>query len=198
MQFWTKVVKQQTDIRLRVSQAGGIIMVAGLLYSLVLENQGEPVDLAAVVTLAGLATVIIGWILRRGKAVHPLVTETDIIIDTNKIKIGDQSYEVAQVEYLDFLVNSYAGMKGPRIRYRRIILDGKDNTLYFTADGKRHAYRFYLEDSMAMQRLGMLFREFYRERVRFRERNRGGRTFLFEQVHDRQAFERAKKMEGYE
>jgi hypothetical protein len=48
-----------------------------------------------------------------------------------------------------------------------------------------------------MRRLELLFREFYREGIRFRERNRGGRTFLFGQVVDRQAFEEAKRREGY-
>jgi len=89
-------------------------------------------------------------------------------------------------------------MPGPRFRRRPIILDGTDNKTYFTADGKQHSYMFYLEDRMAMQRLGLLFRDFYKERVRFRERNRGGRTFLFEQVVNKQAFERSKRNAGYE
>ena len=80
---------------------------------------------------------------------------------------------------------------------RRISLHGCDNKLMFTADGKQHSFGFYLEDEMAMRRLGMLFREFYSQGLRFRERNRGGRTFLFEQVMDRRAFERAKQREGY-
>ncbi len=79
-----------------------------------------------------------------------------------------------------------------------MVLHGIDNKLYFTVDGKQHCYPFFLEDEMAMRRLGMLFQEFYGQRLRFRERNRGGRTFMFEQVVDRKAFERAKREAGYE
>jgi hypothetical protein len=197
MQFWVKLVERRNDPRLIVSQAGGILMVVCFLLAAVLEKMGKSSELAMVGALAGLCLALIGWILRGFKVARPLVTGTDIVISIEEIRVGDQSFSVDRIEYLDFLINSYRGMPGPRLR-RRIILDGTDNKLYFTADGKQHLYRFYLEDRMAMQRLELLFRDFYRERVRFRERNRGGRTFLFEQVIDKQAFERAKRNAGYE
>jgi len=198
MQFWAKLVERQNDLRLRVSQAGGILMLVCFLIAVVLEKMGESNDLAWVGVVAGLCLALIGWILRRFKVARPLVTDTDLVISTKEIKIGERSFSVDEVEYLDFLVNSYRGMPGPRLRLRRMILEGTDNKLLFMTDGKQHSYSFYLEDRMAMQRLELLFRDFYRERVRFRERNRGGRTFLFEQVMDKPAFERAKRDAGYE
>jgi hypothetical protein len=157
--------------------------------------------------LTGLVVALVGGILTRRKMATAQVTDTDIIVTTEEIRIGGQCFRVSEVEYLDFLVNSYDGMPGPRARHwgtflaltgRRISLTGCDNKLMFTVDGKQHSYSFFLEDKMAMRRLGMLFQEFYGQRLRFRERNRGGRTFMFEQVIDRKAFERAKREAGYE
>jgi hypothetical protein len=198
MQCWVKLVERPKDLSLRISQAGGILMAVCFVIAAVLKKMGESDELAGVGIVAGLCLALMGWILRRFKTTRPLVTDTDIVISIEEIRVGDRSFSVGKVEYLDFLVNSYRGMPGPWLRWRRVILEGMDNKLYFTADGKQHSYSFYLEDRMAMQRLELLFRDFYKERVRFRERNRGGRTFLFEQVMDKQAFERAKRNAGYE
>ena len=173
-------------------------MAICFVLAAVLEKLGKSTDLAFVGMLAGLAMALIGWILRRFKVVRSLVTDTDIILTAEEIRIGDQRFRIDEVEYLDFLVNSYRGMPGPRLRWRRTVLHGIDNKLYFTVNGKQHCYPFFLEDEMAMRRLGMLFQEFYGQRLRFRERNRGGRTFMFAQVIDRKAFERAKREAGYE
>jgi hypothetical protein len=172
-------------------------MIACFGLTVVLEKLGKSNELASIGIVAGLCLALVGWILRGCKVVRPIATDTDIVISVEEIRIGDQTFKTDKVEYLDFLVNSYRGMQGPRLRWRRMILHGMDNKLYFTAEGKKHAYGFYLEDSVAMRRLELLFREFYRQGIRFRERNRGGRTFLFGQVMDRQAFERAKNDEGY-
>jgi hypothetical protein len=198
IQFWTKLVEQKNDLSLRISQAGGILMLACFIMGAVLEKMGRPSDLAAVGGLAGLCLALVGWIFRKFKVVRPLTTDTDIVISTKEIKIGEMSFSVDEVAYLDFLVNSYRGMPGPRVRWRRMIFEGMDNRLYFTAGGKKYSYRFYLEDRLAMHRLELLFREFYKQRLFFRERNRGGRTFLFERVMDKRAFERAKRDAGYE
>ena len=198
MQFWTKLVEHPNDLRLRLSQAGGLLMLVCMFLGTVLEKMGKSGDWFFCGIFAGLAIAFIGWALRGFKVVRPLVTDTDIVVSCSEIRIGDRRFRVDEVEYLDFLVNSYRGMRGPRMRFRRIMLHGNDNKLYFIVDGKQHSYGFFLEDEMAMRRLGMLFQEFYSQRLRFRERNRGGRTFLFEQVVDRKAFEQAKREAGYE
>lgn len=197
MQFWTKLVKHQNDLRLRLSEAGGILLVASWGMAVLLTKSGRSAELAYVSMVAGLCLALVGWILRGFKTVGPLVTEMDILISTGEIRIGDRSFAVDKIEYLDFLVNSYKGMRGPRMRWRQMILPGTDNKLFFTADGKKHAYAFYLEDGLAMRRMELLFREFYQQGIRFRERNRGGRTFLFSQVMNKEHFEQAKREEGY-
>ena len=105
-----------------------------------------------------------------------------------------------QVQYLDFLVNGHYGMRAGwmfRWTLRRKPINGMENRLHFEADGKKHAYWFFMEDHVSMRELEFLFREFYQNRLFFRERNRGGRTFLFRQVVSRQDLERAKQEEGY-
>jgi hypothetical protein len=197
MQFWSKLVVKPNDIRTRLMEAGGIVMLVCWPLRAIMARMGHSEDFTLVGVLAGFTLVLIGLTLKKDKIRPTRVMDIDIIITSREIRIGKQTFRIDQVEYLDFLVNSYQGMPGPSVRWRRIVLDGMDNKLYFTADGKKHAYGFFLEDRMAMQRLGMLFREFYQERVFFRERNRGGRTFLFERVMDRNGFEEAKSREGY-
>jgi hypothetical protein len=198
MQFWTKLVKQRTDPRLVLSRVGGILLMVSFGVWAALEKRGNSTELADVGMLAGFCILIVGWILRNGKRVQPSITDIEIMVSSAGVKIGDDRFPMDKIEDLDFLVNSYDGMRGPLVRWRRMVYNGCDNKLMFTLDGKKHSYTFFLEDEMAMRRLGMLFREFYNERVRFRERNRGGRTFLFEQMADRRAFERAKAREGFE
>ena len=48
-----------------------------------------------------------------------MVVDVDIVISSQQIQIGDKSFLIDQVEYLDFVVNSFAGMAGPRMRWRR-------------------------------------------------------------------------------
>jgi len=64
MQFWTKLVKSQHDITLRMSEAGGILMLVGLCMIRVLEKMGKSADLALVGIVAGLCLVVMGRILR--------------------------------------------------------------------------------------------------------------------------------------
>jgi len=207
MQFWSKLVQHRSNWQVRVLQTGWILILVCVCVMKLSAGTGKVSELTGIGALVGLVVAIVGAILTRRKRAAALITDTDIFVSVEEIRIGEQRFRVSEIEYLDFLVNSYDGMPGPRASPRggvigllsgnRIVLDGCDNTLLFSASGKQHSYHFYLEDEMAMRRLGMLFREFYSQGVRFRERNRGGRTFLFEQVADRRAFERAKEREGY-
>jgi hypothetical protein len=119
MQFWTKLVKQQNDLSSRVLQAGVIIMVVCFGIFSALSKRGHSSDLVYVGFLASLALTLIGWMLRRSRRVDPVVTDTDIIISIEEIRGGDQRFAVSGIEYPDFLVNSYHGMPGPRVRWRR-------------------------------------------------------------------------------
>jgi UDP-N-acetylmuramyl pentapeptide phosphotransferase/UDP-N-acetylglucosamine-1-phosphate transferase len=62
MQFWAKLIERQNDLRLRISQAGGILMLVCFLIAVVLEKMGESNELAWVGVLAGLCLALMGWI----------------------------------------------------------------------------------------------------------------------------------------
>ena len=57
MQFWAKLVKNQHDIRLRLSEAGGILMLLSLGLMGVLHRMGNSGELALVGIVAGLCLV---------------------------------------------------------------------------------------------------------------------------------------------
>src|SRR6201995_2832120 len=144
MQFWAKLVVWPNDLRMRLSEAGWIMMLVCAIVAAILEKFGSPgAEYVMVGASVGLLLALIGRVLRKGKSSGPKLVDVDVIITSEKIRIGDQTFMVAEVEYLDFLVNSYAGMEGPYIRrgfwVRRMILSGGDNQLYFTADGKKHS-----------------------------------------------------------
>ncbi len=195
LQFWTKQVKIPNDLGTHLWEAGGIIAVTSVFFLRRSGGEHDRMQWALTGAGVGLLLVLVGLAIRKGRRSRVEVLDTDIIVSSKEIRIGDRTFAIDRVEYLDFLVNSYKGMQGPWRRRR--LSNGLDNKIYFTADGQKHAYGFYLEDGVAMQRLGMLFRELYQRQVRFRERNRGGRTFLFGQVVNREQFEAKKRNEGY-
>lgn len=126
------------------------------------------------------------------------MVDTDLTMTSEGIRIGEQYYPIDQVQYLDFLVEGYDGMLGPRFQWQQANrMNGMGNRLFFEADGKKHAYGFYLEDNISLRELSFLFREFYQNKLFFRERNSGGRTFLFQRVNGRKELEDAKRGEGY-
>jgi hypothetical protein len=195
LQFWTKQVKIPNDLGTHLWEAGGIVAVISVFLLRRLGRGNDWMKWGLIGVGVGLLLVLIGLAIRKGKRSRVEVLDTDIIVSSKEIRIGGRTFAIDRVEYLDFLVNSYKGMPSPWRRRR--LSNGLDNKIYFTADGQKHAYGFYLEDGVAMQRLGMLFRELYQKQIRFRERNRGGRTFLFGQVMNREQFEAKKRIEGY-
>jgi hypothetical protein len=194
LQFWTKVVIQKQTSGAWLVEIGGVVMFVCLLLTRV----GRDAEFFLVGLVVGLLLVLMGLIAtKKRRMTGDRIMDTDIVISSEVIRIGETTFPLEEVEYLDFLVNSYDGMPGPRMRFRRMVLFGTDNRLYFTWNGKKYKYGFYVEDEAAMRRLRWLFHELYKKGVRFRERNRGGRTFLFERVMDRKEFEERRKREGY-
>ena len=90
MQFWTKLVKHRVDLRLRLSQAGGILFIASFGIEKILEQMGASAEPATVLKLTGLGVAIVGWILRKGKTVKPVITDIDIIVSREEIRVGDE------------------------------------------------------------------------------------------------------------
>ena len=196
MKFQVKLVKRKRHPKAWISDAGTVLFFGSLLLAAL--DKGLYCLLTFVLAVALLIT---GTILtRRDTLSYTGISDTDIIVTRQGISIGDQYYPMDQVQYLDFLVNGHYGMRAgwmSRWTLRRKPINGMENRLHFEADGKKHAYWFFMEDHVSMRELEFLFREFYQNRLFFRERNRGGRTFLFRQVVSRQDLERAKQEEGY-
>ena len=196
MKFQVKLVKRKRHPKAWISDVGTVLFFGSLLLAAL--DKGLYCLLTFVLAVALLIT---GTILtRRDTLSYTGISDTDIIVTRQGISIGDQYYPMDQVQYLDFLVNGHYGMRAGwmfRWTLRRKPINGMENRLHFEADGKKHAYWFFMEDHVSMRELEFLFREFYQNRLFFRERNRGGRTFLFKQVVSRQDLERAKREEGY-
>ena len=196
MKFQVKLVKRKRHPKAWISDAGTVLFFGSLLLAAL--DKGLYCLLTFVLAVALLIT---GTILtRRDTLSYTGISDTDIIVTRQGISIGDQYYPMDQVQYLDFLVNGHYGMRAgwmSRWTLRRKPINGMENRLHFEADGKKHAYWFFMEDHVSMRELEFLFREFYQNRLFFRERNRGGRIFLFRQVVSRQDLERAKQEEGY-
>ena len=146
----------------------------------------------------GIALLLIGRRRTNGDMLHHEVTDTDLVVSSEKIVVGDQVYPISEMENLDFWVEGYYGMTGPSLRpTRRHRLDGMENKLHFKVNGQRHLYQFLLEDLLSMQQLGQVFRQLYANQTAFAERNRGGQTFLFQQIRSKRELEEWKRKEGY-
>jgi hypothetical protein len=118
----------------------------------------------------------------------------------NGIRVGEEFYPHDQLSDLDFWVEGYDGM-GLIVRgrgyLRRSKYHGTGNKIHFRVGGKKHLYQFYLPDLNSMNNLGQVFRKYYEHRIPFRECNRGGPTFLFQQVRSKNELENLKRKEGY-
>lgn len=195
MKFQTKLVLRKRNIKAMVLDVGTVLYFG---FAVLLHVFHRSMYLALVL-LISLVLLIVGAILTRKKSrLYIEVADIDLIITREGIRVGDQFYPMAQVQYLDFLVEGYDGMLGPRYTWQRANrMNGMGNRMFFEFDGKKYAYWFYLEDHVSLRELGFLFREFYQNRLFFRERNQGGRTFLFQPVASRKELEEAKREEGY-
>jgi hypothetical protein len=200
MEFQTKLVNPRKNTGARLSEAGGALMFSTLIAMRMLHRISTYSFLAiAVLGLGGGLTLLsIGRRKTRGGMLHHEVTDTDLVVSSEKIVVGDEVYPISEMEDLDFWVEGYYGMTGPSFRpTRRHRLDGMENKLHFKINGQRHLYQFLLEDLLSMQQLGQVFRQMYANQITFAERNRGGETFLFQQARSKKELESMKRREGY-
>jgi hypothetical protein len=148
--------------------------------------------------LFGLAVVvlIIGALFAKGDVDVIEISVTDIVVNTEDIRVGDQVFPLAQVEDIVFQVEGYDGMidaegyaQGslPGSSTRRVgLLNGMNNYLDFKFGGEKQEWQFYLPDPQHVQQLGALFKEFYAKRIPFVEQNvTSNRTFLFAPVTEK-------------
>lgn len=129
------------------------------------------------------------------------LSDTDLVVGEEGIRIGDEFFAFDRITDLDFWVEGYDGMLGLKFRGYRSLrnvgkLSGADNKIHFRVNGRRYLYQFYLPDRNSMNRLGLVFKMFYERQIPFGECNRGGRTFLFQQVRSKKDLEQMKRNEG--
>jgi hypothetical protein len=154
--------------------------------------------------LFGLAILcmIVGRIVAKGNMFTIGLSDTDLVVGEDGVQVGNELYPLDQLTDLDFMIEGYDGAQTIRrgiipLIYRRAgRLTGANNKIHFRAGGKRHLYQFYLPDRLSMQQLGLVFRIFYERSVPFGECNRGGRTFLFNQVRSKKELEELRSRSG--
>jgi len=200
MEFQTKLVNPRKNTGAHLMEAGGVLIFCTIISLRMLNrlNGNAYVILALLGLGGGIALLLIGRRSTRGDMLHHDVSDTDLVMSSERIVVGDQVYPISEMQNLDFWVEGYYGMTGPSFRpTRRNKLDGMENKLHFKVNGERHLYQFLLEDLLSMQQLGQVFRQLYANQTAFAERNRGGQTFLFHQVRSKKELEKMKREEGY-
>jgi len=202
MEFQTKLVNPRKNTGAHLMEAGAILLFAtAVLGSLLGRFNADRYKVYLVLPLGlSIVLLIVGRRMTRGNLSHTEISDTDLVVSSERIIVGDQSYLVSGMEDLDFWVEGYYGMSGPTFRtrsVRRNRLDGMENKLHFKVNGERHLYQFFLEDLISMQQLGQVFRQLYENQTPFAERNRGGQTFLFQQIRSKRELEEMKRREGY-
>jgi hypothetical protein len=207
MQFETKVFVRVKNTGARVADSGGVLFFATLLLVAVfggLKYRITPqVGIVLVFLWIGsIVLVFVGRRMAKGNLFEIGLSDTVLVLLDDSIHVGNEVYSFDQVTDLDFWIEGYDGMIGPQFKGYRSFrnqgrLSGADNKIHFRADGRRHLYQFYLRNDVDMQQLGRIFRSYYSKGVPFRECNRGGPTFLFQQVRSKKEFEEMKRREGY-
>jgi hypothetical protein len=200
MEFQTKLVNPRKNTGAHLMEAGGVLIFCTIISLRMLNrhNADVRVILALLGLGGGIALLLIGRRMTRGDMLHHDVSDTDLVVSSERIVVGDQVYTISEMQDLDFWVEGYYGMTGPSFRpTRRNRLDGMENKLHFKVNGQRHLYQFFLEDLLSMQQLGQVFRQLYTNQKDFTERNRGGQTFLFQQIRSKRELDEMKRREGY-
>jgi hypothetical protein len=204
MKFETKIFVPVKNPGARIADIGGAVFFAAL----VLLGAAKAIDLPDFyrVGIAGLwilsiPTIFIGRRIARGNLYEIGLSDTDLVLAEDGVRIGEEYYPHDQITDLDFWVEGYDGMIGPQFKGYRSFrnqgrMSGADNKIHFRAGGKRHRYQFYLRDDVSMRRLGDVFRILYAQGVPFKEFNRGGPTFLFRQVRSKKELDSMRRDEG--
>jgi len=189
MIFQTKIVTGNKNPKARIAWAGGGLLFLAMVLMCVDAYRRYGL------WMFGLAIVVlgVGAYLTRGNVSVAGVSEVDLQISVDEIRVGETVFPLTQVTEIVFHVEGYDGMKDPEgyswsgtTRSLRI-LNGMNNYLSFRVDGRKEEWQFYLSDAQQVQALGALFKELYARRVPFLERSvTNDRTFLFEPVTKRQ------------
>jgi hypothetical protein len=189
MQFQTRIVVGNKNPNARIAWGGAGLLFVSMVLMCVSGYQRYGF------WLMGLAVIVlvIGLVAGRGDVDVIKVSETELVVDPEAIRVGDQIFRLSELSRIEFQVEGYDGMADAegyssstgRSYQRR--LNGVNNYLNFRVGEEKQEWQFYLQDPEHVQMLGALFKQWYSKGIVFRERNvTNDRTFLFAPVSKRQ------------
>jgi hypothetical protein len=193
MEFRTKLVVKKNNKRAYLAYGGFFIAASSLIMAFIPNMEGY----IPYVFGGGIAVVIVGAVIARGNVMNYGMSEEDLVIDCTGISVAGKRYPMAAICNLEFNVEAYNGLyvqDGSLVSGQNS--DGMTNGLQFEVEGKRHNLGFYLHSKEHVQQLGLVFDQLYRRHIPFVERNHHNRTYLFQQLNERQLAEFKKKY-GY-
>ncbi len=205
MQFYAKTFVSVSNPGARMYETGGVLFLSSFAVMGLMKIMKVPIAYglySLILTGAGIILLIVGRIVSKGNMFAIGLSDNDLVISEDGIQTAGNSFPVNEISDLHFWIEGYDGMVGPTFKaYRNFRnqarLSGADNKIHFRVDGKKHLYQFYLPNQESMNLLGQLFRSFYEQGVSFHECNRGGTTFLFQQVRSKSELTELKSKYGY-
>lgn len=183
MEFRTRIVTSVRNKRAYIAYAGLFIAAASLLLVFIPSMDGY----IPYVFGTGIAVVVIGAVIARGDVRNYGLSEKELIIATQGIKVGDIFYPLPMVRDINFNVEAYDGMyvnDGAMVSGSNS--DGMTNELRFESGGATIKCGFYLGSKQHVQELGLLFDTFYQLHIPFIERNRNTRTYMLRVLSEKE------------
>ncbi|MDO6433222.1 hypothetical protein Q4E93_21610 [Flavitalea sp. BT771] len=189
MEFRTKMVIMVTKKKATLAYVGlGIAVIS--LFLLLIPSMRVFVTPAFVI---GVVTVLIGAYIAKGDIAAFGLSDGDLVLTEQAIRLGEEYYSLREVKQLDFDINGYAGMKDPASAYE---LDGMSNRVSFKCKGQTIERMFYLNSKEHVRQLGEVFKLLYEKHIPFVERTGRTRTYLFRDL-DAAGLADFKKKYGY-
>lgn len=193
MEFRTRIVISKRNKRAYIAYAGLFIAAASLLLLFIPSMN----DYIPYVFGSGIAVVVIGALVARGDVRNYGLSDEELIITMEGIKLGSIFYPMPMVKNMDFNVEAYDGMyvnDGAMVSGSNS--DGMTNDMSFESGGSTVRCGFYLSGKQHVQQLANLFDAFYRQHLPFVERNRSRRTYMLRMLNDME-LEEFKRQYGY-
>jgi hypothetical protein len=193
MEFRTRVVISRRNKRAYIAYAGLVITAASLLLVFIPTLSSY----IPYVFGTGVGVIVIGALIARGDVRNYGLSEDELIVSVEGIKVADIFYPMKMVKAMDFNVEAYDGMyvnDGAMVSGSNS--DGMTNELRFESGGATVKCGFYLSGKQHVQQLAQLFDGFYQLHIPFVEHNRNTRTYVLQMLTGSE-LEEFKKKYGY-
>lgn len=193
MEFRTKIVISRRNKRAYIAYAGLFIAAASLLLVFIPSLDSY----IPYVFGTGIGVVVIGAVIARGDMRNYGLSEEELIVSAEGIKVRGVFYPMKMVKAMDFNVEAYDGLyvnDGAMVSGSNS--DGMTNDLKFESGGAVVKCGFYLSGKQHVQQLAGVFDTFYQLHIPFVERNRNNRTYMLRILNERE-LEEFKRQYGY-